>query len=210
MARRQNQKAAKAYPNEFHLFICEDEKSMCYYLNGLKPYLKQNIVLEARHSYNGNSAQAVYKCAEQEYNRINRNPKAYANGFKVIACFDKDNNNINDINSIMNKQRKKVIALYNNPCYELWLYLHTSRDIPPFASSQDCAQRCMNKINQKYGKHFNDINEMKRYSEIFEIIKTDFNQAIMNADEKHFSNYNETYTNAQTILKEIVDLQKIR
>ena len=209
MARRQNTKVLRYYPNEFYLFVCEDEKSMCYYLEGLKPYLKPNIKLEIKHSNNGTSASKVYECAEEEYKRINQNKYAYKKGFKVIACFDKDENDINDIKSIMDRKNKKSIPIYNNPCYEFWLYLHMQSNAPIFSSSADCAKRCMNRINRVYKTHFHSIDEMKRETKIFEIVKKGFVKAIDNAVSLKFTDYGKTYTNTQTVLAQIVDLEKI-
>lgn len=210
MARKQNKKVFKTYPNEYYLFICEDEKSMLYYLNGLKPYLKQNIKLDVQHSNNGNTVQKVYECAENEYKRLDKDRYAYKRGFHVIACFDKDKNDIKEIKKILNKKRAKVISIYNNPCYEFWLHLHINSNLPNYSSSDDCATKCKNEINKKYKKSFKSVDEMKQEKKIFEIVKKDFPQAVTNAKSLKFTDYALTYTNTQTVLEEIVDLEKIK
>lgn len=209
MARKQNKKVLKLYPNEYYLFICEDKKSMVYYLNGIKHYLKQNIKLDAQHSNNGNTAKEVYECAKSEYEKLYQDKDAYKRGFHVIACFDKDENNIEEIKNIMNKKRAKIIAIYNNPCYEFWLHLHIENNAPIYSSSDECATKCMQEINKKYGKKFKDVQVMKQEKNIFEIVKKDLAQAILNAKSLSLTDYTQTYTNAQVVLENIVDLEKI-
>lgn len=204
MARKSNTKILSNYPNKVYCFTCEDKASMCHYLNGLKPYLKQNIKIEVHHS-KGGTAKQVYKNAKDKY--IKLDPNAYPKGFEVVACFDKDDNKIDDIYDII--KSKKVSIIYNNPCYEYWLYLHTKKNKPVFASSQDCANKCLLEINRKYLKKFKNIDELKSAKNIFEIVKNDYTTAINNAKSLNFSDYNNTYTNMHEILNKIVDKTKI-
>lgn len=210
MARKQNRVVLKSYPGKLYFFVCEDEKSMCCYLEGMKPYLKSNLVLRARHSNNGNTAKQVYQSAKWEYDKINKNKEAYVNGFKVIACFDKDENDIADIKAIMNSEKKYLVSIYNNPCYEFWLYLHMKNNKPNFSSSEECAKKCLDEINAKYKKHFRNVDDLKREKNIFEIVKNDLSQAIKNAKTCDFKDYNTTYTNAHKIIEEIIDLRKLK
>lgn len=207
MVRKSNTKILSSYPNKVYCFTCEDKASMCHYLNGLKPYLKQNIKIEVHHS-KGETAKQVYDNAENKYNKLKLDENAYPKGFEVVACFDKDDNKINDIYDIM--KSKKVSVIYNNPCYEYWLYLHTKKNKPVFASSQDCANKCLKEINSKYKpKHFKDTAELKSAKNIFEIVKNDYTTAVNNAESFNFSDYNNTYTNMHEILNKIVDNDKI-
>ena len=207
MVRKSNTKILSSYPNKVYCLTCEDKASMCHYLNGLKPYLKQNIKIEVHHS-KVETAKQVYDNAENKYNKLKLDRNAYPNGFEVVACFDKDDNKINDIYDIM--KSKKVSVIYNNPCYEYWLYLHTKKNKPVFASSQDCANKCLKEINSKYKpKHFKDTAELKSAKNIFEIVKNDYTTAVNNAESFNFSDYNNTYTNMHEILKKIVDNDKI-
>ena len=207
MVRKSNTKILSSYPNKVYCLTCEDKASMCHYLNGLKPYLKQNIKIEVHHS-KGETAKQVYDNAENKYNKLKLDRNAYPNGFEVVAFFDKDDNKINDIYDIM--KSKKVSVIYNNPCYEYWLYLHTKKNKPVFASSQDCANKCLKEINSKYKpKHFKDTAELKSAKHIFEIVKNDYTTAVNNAESFNFSDYNNTYTNMHEILKKIVDNDKI-
>lgn len=214
MTRKSNVKIRSLYPNKVYIFICEDEKSMCYYLKGIKPYLKSNIKIEIKHSNEGNTAKKVYKCAKKAQDYFIKSQDAYPKGFKVVACFDKDQNKLSDICEIMNakKNNKKddgIAKIYNNPCYEYWLYLHTVNKAPIFYSSMDCAQKCLTNINKKYKTNFENTKDLKNNKGIFEIVKMDYSNAVKNADSRHFTDYDNTYTNAQIILDEIVDKNKI-
>lgn len=207
MARKRNQAVISKYPNKLYSFVCEDEKSMRYYLEGLKPYLKPNIKLDTKRS-SGHTAKEVYNSAKIEYNRINGHKEAYPKGFSVIACFDKDNNDINDIEYIF--KDKKILPIFNNPCYEYWLYLHAEQKNPTFISSADCAEKCRNKINAKYHKNFETVEELKRARDIFEIVKKDILKAINYAKSLKLTDHNGNYTNAYNIMEEIVDLEKLK
>ncbi len=209
MSRKLNTKVLSNYPNKIYSFICEDEKSMCYYLNGLKPYLKSNIKIDINHSDNGNTAKKVYESAKNKLELMEKHKAAYPKGFEIVACFDKDDNKISDIYNIMKNKKDSISKIYNNPCYEYWLYLHTTNKAPTFSDSDDCAKNCLKQINSTYNKQIPNIKELKNCFGIFEILKNDFPKAVKNAYALHFLDYDTTYTNAQIILDEIVDKDKL-
>ena len=117
MTRRKNKDVIKYYPNKLYIFICEDAKSMRYYLEGLKPYLKPNITIQTKHANSGNTARKVYDCAVAEYKRIYEKKDSYKNGFEIIACFDKDENSISDIRYILSRNNKKILSISGNPSH---------------------------------------------------------------------------------------------
>ena len=210
MARQKNRRVSLLYPNKYYLFICEDEKSMRYYLNGLRPYLKSGIKLEAKHSNRGQSAEQVFRCAMDCYKEIKERKDAYPKGFNVIACFDKDNNPIEVVKGLMQKQKNNFSISYNNPCYEFWLFLHFVNASPVFSSSDECAHKCLQEFSRRYGSSWNSVDKLKQCKHIFEVVKNELFQALENAKKQNFDNYEETFTNTHILIEEIVDLEKIR
>lgn len=69
--------------------------------------------------------------------------------------------------------------------------------------------KCLKQINSTYNKQIPNIKELKNCFDIFEILKNDFPKAVKNANALHFLDYDATYTNAQIILDEIVDKDKL-
>ncbi len=209
MVRKSNTRVSSHYPNKIYFFVCEDEKSMCYYLKGLRSYLKPNIKIDVNHSDEGNTAKEVYKCARNKLRMLEQNKSAYPKGFEIVACFDKDDNKSDDIYRIMENRKDSISKIYNNPCYEYWLYLHVIKNSPVFWGSDDCAKKCLKLLNSKYHTHFSSVKELKACENIFEILKKDFSNAVKNAAFLHFSDYEENYTNAQIILDKVVDSSRL-
>jgi len=202
MTRKRNAKVQRDFPKRIYFVICEDEKSMLYYLRGLKEDLPPNVVLHADHAQH-TSIKKIQKEVKDKVKELTRS-QAYGN-FKVFACFDKDNNNIQLIKSIISDNQKSPLrgTIYNSPCYEYWLLLHTEKTNRDFSSSHECAEYCRRKINKKYSETFEDIDELKKYEGIYNLVKSDLPKAIKNAEEYGFSELENTCTNMHDFIKEI-------
>jgi len=205
MARRQNTKIQARLPYKLYYFVCEDEKSMPYYLKGLKQKYDGKIVIKSKTSH-GKSALSVQKEAKKLQAQI-KNTGAYANGYKVVACFDKDNNKIEDISEIISKNEKSEVmaTIYNNPCYEYWLLLHIKPTAQGFTSSEQCCRETMKEINTHYNQNFVDLDKFKSAENIFNIVGDDLPKAIKNAKSLKLKDYNSTYTNAHIIFEKLID-----
>lgn len=209
MARKQCKKILSNYPNKLYRFVCEDEKSMFHYIDKLrqKKQLKENIRIDVITSGQGTDAKSVQQYATMIRNKIRQNKDAYPRGFKVVSCFDKDKNDITDITEIIkanNKEASDMATIYNSPCYEYWLILHTEKTDRAFSTPSECASVAMSKINKKYGKKFDNVSEFKTSDKIFDIVGDDIHKAIENAKSYSYTDYNNTYTNAHIIFEEIV------
>ena len=205
MARRQNTKIQARLPYKLYYFVCEDEKSMPYYLKGLKQKYDGKIVIKYKTSH-GKSALSVQKEAKKLQTQI-KNTGAYANGYKVVACFDKDNNKIEDISEIISKNEKSEVmaTIYNNPCYEYWLLLHIKPTAQGFTNSEQCCREVMKEINTHYNQNFVDLDKFKSAENIFNIVGDDLPKAIQNAKSLKLKDYNSTYTNAHVIFEKLID-----
>ena len=205
MARRQNTKIQNKLPYKLYYFVCEDEKSMPYYLKGLKQKYDGKIVINYKTSH-GKNALSVQKEAKKLQTEI-KNTGAYANGYKIVACFDKDNNKIEDISEIISKNEKSEVmaTIYNNPCYEYWLLLHIKPTAQGFTSSEQCCRETMKEINTHYNQNFVDLDKFKSAENIFNIVGDDLPKAIQNAKSLKLKDYNSTYTNAHVIFEKLID-----
>ena len=211
MVRKINPKIEqKQLPYKLYYFVCEDAKSMRYYLQGLKrKYDGKRIVIKTEKAKSGNDAKSVYKSAIEKRKEISKRKANYPNGYEIIACFDKDNNDIIDIKSIFSKNQRlyNIKVIYNNPCYEYWLLLHITRTTKIFTNSRQCCHETMLKINDYYHQNFEDVDELKKADNIFEIMGSDLPKAIQNAKFLNFNDdcIDETYTNAHVVFEEIVN-----
>lgn len=206
MARRQNTKVQNQLPYKLYYFICEDEKSMQHYISGFKKrYNNQSIVIKSEKAKKGNDAKSIQKRALSIAEKF-ENETIYGGGFKIIPCFDKDDNSIQEISSIMSQNGKSdnIETLYNNPCYEYWLLLHTKSTAQEFINSEQCCKEAMKAINNTYGTKFKDLDKFKSAENIFDIVKNDLPKAIQNAKSLRLDDYNSTYTNAHIIFEEII------
>lgn len=206
MARKLNEKIRKTLPYKLYFFICEDAQSMQNYINGFrKKYNNRNVVIKSEKAKKGNDAISIQKSALEKVGEINEQD-IYAGGFKVIACFDKDKNKIKDISDIIfqNEKKDEMETIYNNPCYEYWLLLHTKPTAKGFTSSEQCCKETMRDVNLHYNQHFLDLDKFKSAENIFEIVGNDLSQAIKNAKSLQLTDYNSTYTNAHIIFEEII------
>lgn len=193
---------------KLYKFICEDEKSMKYYIEGFAKYInyqRKDIVVKVIHSYKGTSVKQIKDCANEELRTI-RNSGAYGE-YKVIPCFDKDDNDISKIKENI-IQNKNMYSVFNNPCYEYWLLLHTCCKAPSYTTSKQCEEDCMNAINIKYNKNYKDLDKFKSEKNIFSIVKDDLMTAIKNAKTLKFEELDATYTNTHIILEEIMNYKK--
>lgn len=204
MGRKQNTKIQARLPYKLYYFVCEDEKSMPYYLKGLKQKYDGKIVIKSKTS-RGKNVLSIQKEAKKLQTEI-KNTSAYANGYKIIACFDKDNNKIEDISEVISKNKKSDVmaTVYNNPCYEYWLLLHTKSTAQEFINSEQCCKEAMKAINNTYGTKFKDLDKFKSTENIFDIVGNDLPKAIQNAKSLKLDDYNSTYTNAHIIFEEII------
>jgi len=206
MARKLNEKIQRTLPYKLYYFICEDAQSMQNYINGFKKkYNNRKIVIKSEKAKKGNDAISVQESALDKVNEINEQA-IYAGGFKVIACFDKDKNKIKDISDIIsqNEETEVMGTIYNNPCYEYWLILHTKPTAKGFTNSEQCCKEAMKEVNSHYTQHFVDLDKFKSAENIFEIIGDDLPQAIKNAKSLQLTDYNSTYTNSHIIFEEII------
>lgn len=214
MVRPVNERVAGFFPKTLCEFICEDKKSMCYYLEGLRKVIKDNICIKIIHSYEGTGALSVWKCAQNELKKLRENQENLGEGSKVVVCFDKDDNKICDIKNIAkeinneNTEQKDVVLVYTAPCYEYWLLLHIEATKRRFTTSKECSQYCLNKIKKQYSKQFSSVKKFKQYPHIFDIVGKDLPKAIQNAKSLNFSNddLDGTYTNAHLVLEEIIKM----
>lgn len=191
-------------PKKLYFFICEDEKSMCHYLDGLKKTYHKNVCIEIKPSNKGRTAKKVLQSAEEKEKQLKKD-LGRKSDYTVIACFDKDDNEIYDIKNILNKSKEHISTIYNNPCYEYWLILHMQNTSKIFTNSEQCVQLAMKLINKKYNQSFKDINKFKKFKKIYDIIGQNIQTAIENAKSQNFSDYNTTYTNAHKIFEEIIN-----
>ena len=209
MPRIQNKKIQKSYPNKLYYFICEDEKSMLYYLDGLKKKYKGKAVIQYQKANKGTDVNSIKKHTKEKWTEINNEKDAYPKGFKIIACFDKDDNNINDIKRTITDFDKKpsLGTIYNNPCYEYWLMLHIESINKEFLNSKQCERECMEKINKHYKQSFVDLDKFKSFKNIFNIVGKDIEKAINNSKKINFIGYNNTFTNAHSVFEEIIKMK---
>lgn len=213
MARRINPKIKErpGLPYKLYYFVCEDAESMQYYLEGLKKqYNGRNIVIKTEKAHKGNDAKSVHASAVNKRNEISKRKRMYPNGYVVICCFDKDNNDIVDIKRIISKNEKytDMATIYNSPCYEYWLLLHAKNTSRVFTSSNQCCHETMKTINGCYNQKFEDLDKFKNAKNIFDIVGQDLPKAITNAKSIHFSSedLDKTYTNAHVVLEEIIKM----
>lgn len=214
MVRPVNQRIEGHYPKDLYGFVCEDEKSMRYYLNALGRICKK-VCIKTIHSNRGTNVSGVVDCGLYELQKIRNNADNYGKNSKIIICFDKDNNNIETIKSsikkIQNNAKKynHIATIYNSPCYEYWLLLHTKKTAQCFTSSNQCCRETMNAINRKYHQHFEDLDKFKDYRNIFKVVGKDLPKAIENAKSLNFTNddLDKTYTNAHLIFEEIIKME---
>ena len=205
VTRKQNEKIGRVLPYKLYYFVCEDAQSMQNYINGFRnKYNNRSIVIKSEKAKKGNDAKSVQDSALAKVDEIKQS-SVYAGGFKVIACFDKDRNQIDDITNIIsqNKASSDMETIYNNPCYEYWLLLHTKPTAKEFNSEQ-CCRETMKTINSQYSQHFEDLDKFKSAKNIFEIVGDDLPKAIKNAKSLRLTDYNSTYTNAHIIFEEII------
>lgn len=206
MTRKSNEKIQRILPYKLYYFVCEDAQSMQNYINGFrKKYNNRSIVIKSEKAKKGNDAKSIQESALDKANDINQQD-IYAGGFKVIACFDKDQNQIEDIARIIaeNKESDVITTIYNNPCYEYWLLLHSKSTAKGFTSSEQCCREVMKEINSHYNQHFVDLDKFKSAENIFEIVGDDLPKAIKNAKSLLLTDYNSTYTNAHIVFEEII------
>ena len=168
MVRPINQRVQGFYPKDLYEFVCEDEKSMRYYIDTFGKTCKK-ICITTIHSNKGTNVSGVVDCGLSELQKIIDNADNYGENSKVIICFDKDNNNIATIKSNIKKIEKKakkchkITVIYNSPCYEYWLLLHAKKTAQCFTSSNQCCRETMNAINHKYHQHFENLDKFKSY-----------------------------------------------
>ena len=207
MARKLNEKIQRTLPYKLYYFICEDAQSMQNYIKGfLREYNNKSIVIKSEKAKRGNDAKSIQKSAIDKVDEI-KQQAIYGGGFKVIACFDKDNNKIEDISEIISKNEKSEImaTIYNNPCYEYWLLLHIKPIAQGFTSSEQCCRETMKEINTHYNQNFVDLDKFKSAENIFNIVGNDLPKAIKNAKSLKLNDYNSTYTNAHIIFEKLID-----
>lgn len=202
MARNKNLKVRQHFPKKIYFVICEDKKSMLYYLQGLNQDVKENIHLSVSHAQH-TGIQNIQKEVKDKEREIKKS-QAYGD-YQVLACFDKDDNDISKIKSIIAENDKVPTrgTIYNSPCYEYWLLLHIQKTSKPFSSSQECEKQCLKQINKVYSKNFENIDELKRYEGIYKLVRDDIDTAIENADSLSFEDLNNTYTNTHIFIKEV-------
>ena len=205
MYRNTNAKIQQHFPKKTYFVICEDEKSMLYYLKGISKTLNQKVILRATHAQHPDikNIQKEVKAKEKEL-KI----KGTYGDFQVVACFDKDDNDLSVVQSIVAENNRVSTrgTIYHNPCYEYWLLLHVESTNRPFASAQECSEYCLKKINRTYAKQFKTVDELKGYENIFNLVGKDVLKAIKNADLYSYTNLDETYTNMHVFLKELYSL----
>ena len=212
MARKINFKIEKReLPYKLYYFVCEDAESMQHYLDGLKKkYAGQKIVIRKEKARDGNDIKSVVKSSIDKRDEIEQKRETYSNGYEVIACFDKDNNKITDIYQEINKinNEDNVEFIYNNPCYEYWILLHTKQTSRGFTSSDQCCREAMKAINSHYHQSFEDLDKFKSAENIFNIVGQDLPKAIQNAKSLNFTDddLDGTYTNAHLVLEEIIKM----
>ncbi|MBQ6854272.1 MAG: RloB domain-containing protein [Alphaproteobacteria bacterium] len=208
MARIPNKKVLKYLPKKLYHFICEDEKSMLYYLQGFKSEyaVRCKIAINIEQATEGTSANKVQNSALRVHRKLNNNPIYKQVGFQVIACFDKDKNDIHDIYRIIqtNNKTSTMGTIYTNPCYEYWLLLHIEKTNREFNSSSECTEVCCQKIKRKYHKEFSS-QTLKKEKHIFSFIGKNIQNAIQNAKQLHLTDYNATYTNAHVLFEELLN-----
>ncbi|MBQ8784769.1 MAG: RloB domain-containing protein [Alphaproteobacteria bacterium] len=210
MARKINPKIQqRELPYKLYYFVCEDAESMQCYLNGLKKlYDGKKIVIQKEKSNRGNDAKSVQLSAKNKRKELERIKDSYPNGYMVIACFDKDQNKLKDIKNIIseNAKRTDMGTIYNSPCYEYWLLLHTRSVAPQFTNSEKCCKEVMKEINRYYNQNFTDLGKFKNAKNIFDILGNDLPKAIQNAKLLGFNedNMDGTYTNAHVVFEEII------
>lgn len=212
MARRINPKIEqKKLPYKLYYFICEDAKSMQYYLDGLKKqYDGKRVVIKFEKAHSGSDAKSVQKSASEKRKEFNHKKESYPNGYVVVACFDKDDNNIADIRTIIAKNQKlhDMATIYNSPCYEYWLLLHTGKISQCFTSSNQCCIAAMDAIKRCYRQNFQDLDKFKSYKHIYDIVGKNLSTAIQNAKSLNFTDddLEGTFTNAHIVFEEIIKL----
>lgn len=211
MVRPINQRVQGFYPKDLYEFVCEDEKSMCYYLDAFGKTCKK-ICITTIHSNKGTDVLDVVNRGLLEQQKLMDNADNYGENSKVIICFDKDNNNITTIKAKiqeikeLGQKHSNIATIYNSPCYEYWLLLHTKKTAQCFTSSNQCCRETMKAINREYHKHFENLDKFKSCKHIFDIVGKDLPKAIKNAKSLNFSDddLDKTYTNAHLIFEEII------
>ena len=213
MARKINPKITKNTPLPYKLycFVCEDEKSMQHYLQGIKDRFDgKKIVIQTEKAPKGSDAKHVEQRADEKQKKLKGVKDSFPNGYVVVSCFDKDANKLADIKNIMSKvaRHSDRAVIYNNPCYEYWLLLHTKQTSRGFTSSDQCCHETMKAINSHYHQNFEDLDKFKKAKNIFDIVGKDLPKAIQNAKSLNFSNddLDGTYTNAHLVLEEIIKM----
>lgn len=214
MVRPVNQRVQGFYPKDLYEFVCEDEKSMRYYLEAFGKTCKK-ICITTVHSNKGTNVSDIVDRGLYERQKMIDNADNYGENSKVIICFDKDNNDITTIKAKMREIKKlrheysNIDTIYNSPCYEYWLLLHTMKTAQCFTSSNQCCRETMKTINRKYHQHFKDLDKFKSCKNIFEIVGKDLSKAIENAKSLNFTNddLDKTYTNAHLIFEEIIKME---
>lgn len=196
---------------KLYKFICEDKKSMKYYIEGFAKYVRlvknKDVIVQVKSVRGKTSFTQICRFAKNELKELKRKNNGSYGEYKVIPCFDKDNNNISEIKGNI-IQNKNMYSVFNNPCYEYWLLLHTCCKAPSYTTSKKCEEECMSAINIKYKKNYKDLDKFKREENIFSIVKNDLMTAIKNAKTLKFEELDATYTNTHIILEEIMNYKK--
>lgn len=213
MVRPTNQRVQGFYPKDLYKFVCEDEKSMRYYLDAFGKTCKK-ICITTIHSNKGTNVSAVVNRGLLEHQEMIDNADKYGENSKVIICFDKDDNDITTIKAKMQEIKKlrqkynSIASIYNSPCYEYWLLLHTRMTKQRFTSSQ-CCHETMRAINSHYHQSFEDLDKFKKAEKIFNILGKDLPKAIRNAKSLNFTDddLDGAYTNAHLIFEEIIKIE---
>lgn len=197
MTRKTNKKVSNILPHKLYHFMCEDEKSMRYYLKGLSNKFPG---LQIKDSCEGNCISSLKKKALMKFEEY-EDSGLYEKGFEVVICFDKDNNTFESINDIISNNKLKNI--FNNPCYEYWLILHLEKTDRSFTTSRECVGYCRELINKHCKKKFENDTDLKSCVDIFTVVGDKLELAIKNAKELRFTDINNTFTNFHNILEQM-------
>lgn len=196
---------------KLYKFICEDEKSMKYYIEGFAKYVRleknKDVIVQVKSVRGKTSFTQICRFAKNELKELKRKNNGSYGEYKVIPCFDKDNNNISKIKGNI-IQNKNMYSVFNNPCYEYWLLLHTCCTGKNYTTSKQCEEECMKAINKTYHTKYEDLDKFKSEKNIFNIVKNDLMTAITNAKSLNFEELDSTYTNTHIILEEIMNYKK--